>query len=163
MLEKIRYSVDWRAVLYAGLASGVIFWLLAALLSLQVFGSPWLFTHMAAAIPLGESALVPPFDFNAGLLITGLGVHLALSLVFAALVAFAIHRWGILVGVLGGAALGLALYAINTYSLSFFFPWFYAFRNWTFALGHIVYGALAGGVYELFEDESYDERYQEAG
>jgi hypothetical protein len=162
MFDKLRMAVDWRAVGIAGLSSGVLFWLLSLLLSALVFGSPWLFTHMAAAILLGEAVLVPPFDFDARLLAVGLIVHLLLSLLFGALVAFAIHRWGILVGVLGGAALGLALYAINTYSLSYFFPWFYAFRNWTFALGHILYGALAGGVYELFEDESYDERYEEA-
>ena len=163
MLHSLRAAVDWRAVLIAGLVSGAAFWLLSALLSALVFGSPWLFTHMAAAIPLGPAAMNPPFDFDAGLLATGLVVHLLLSLAFGTLVAFSIHRWGILVGVLGGAALGLALYLINTYTLSYFFPWFYAFRNWTFALGHLVFGALAGGVYEYYEDEAFDLRYEEAG
>jgi len=161
MVDTLKQAVDWRAVGIAGLVSGVLFWLLATLLSGWVFGSPWLFTQMAAAIPLGEAVLVPPFDFSVGLLVAGLLVHLGLSLVFAVLVAFAIHRWGILVGFFGGALLGLALYAINTYTLSFFYPWFYAYHNWTFALGHLVYGALAGGIYELFEDQSYDDRYME--
>ena len=31
-------------------------------------------------------------------------------------------------GIIGGAAIGLALYFINFYSLTFFFPWF--FSNW---------------------------------
>ena len=67
----------------------------------------------------------------------------------------AIYRWGLIIGFFGGGLLGLALYVINFYSLSYFFPWFYAYRSWVMVVSHIVFGALAGGLYELLEVEEY--------
>jgi len=50
---------------------------------------------------------------------------------------------------------GLALYAINYYTFTLFFPWFFPMRSWLVVLSHIVFGATAGGVYEAFEHETY--------
>jgi hypothetical protein len=55
----------------------------------------------------------------------------------------------------GGAILGLLLYAINFYTLTFFFPWFFAMRSWPVIVSHIIFGATAGGVYELLEVEEF--------
>ena len=55
----------------------------------------------------------------------------------------------------GGAMLGLALYAINFYSISFFFPWLFPLRSWIFMVAHIVFGAFAGVIYELLEVETF--------
>lgn len=153
--QTLRQLVDWRAAAWAGLASGVFSLVVNSILTGLTLGSPWLFTQMAAGILLGgavlEGAATPTF----ATVLAGLLVHLALSLAFAALLAFIIHRWGMAVGVLGGAAFGLALYAINIYTLSAFFPWFYGLRNWMMLASHVVYGALAGGLYELWEVEVF--------
>jgi hypothetical protein len=60
-----------------------------------------------------------------------------------------------LVSVLGGALFGLALYLINFFTFTTFFPWFYPARNWPFAAVHILFGAVAGGIYELLEKDVF--------
>jgi hypothetical protein len=69
--------------------------------------------------------------------------------------AFIVHRWRMLVSVLGGALFGLALYLINFFTFTTFFPWFYPARNWPFAAVHILFGAVAGGIYELLEKDVF--------
>ena len=66
-----------------------------------------------------------------------------------------LHRWGIIVGIIGGAIFGLALYLINFYTLTYFFPWFFPLRSWMMMLSHVIYGATAGGVYEALEVEEF--------
>jgi hypothetical protein len=99
--------------------------------------------------------LPPPVTFDLGITIVALLVNLALSILFAGLIALIIHRWGLIVGLVGGAVLGLALYAINFYTFSFFFPWFFPFRSWMMVVSHLIFGAVAGGTYELLEVEEF--------
>ena len=58
-------------------------------------------------------------------------------------------------GIPGGTALGLAIYSIIFYTLTYFFPWFFALRGWVMAFNHIILGALAGGVYGWLEIEKF--------
>lgn len=154
--QRLRQVVDWRAAAWAGLASGVFSLVVNSVLTASTLGSPWLFVRMAAGILLGESVLEEGPNPTLGTLLAGVLVHLALSLAFAALLAFIIHRWGMAVGVLGGAVFGLALYGINIFGLSILFPWFYGLRNWMMLVSHVVFGALAGGLYELWEVEKFE-------
>ena len=151
----MRQLIDWRAALLAGICSGLISQLSNILLSWWLLDSPWIITRIVASLALGEQVLPPPDQFEWGILLAGLAVHLSLSILFACVVAIVVHRWGILVSFVGGALLGLAFYAINFYTMSYFFPWFYAFRSWIFIIAHILYGALAGSIYELLEVEVY--------
>jgi hypothetical protein len=82
-------------------------------------------------------------------------VHFALSIIYALVLAFIVHRWGLLVGIVGGALFGLALYLINFFTFTYFFEWFYPARAWPFSVVHILFGAVAGGIYELLEKEVY--------
>jgi hypothetical protein len=66
-------------------------------------------------------------------------------------IAIVVHRWGLIVGIVGGAILGLAIYGINLYAMTTFFTWFFALNNRVLLLSHILFGAVAGGVYELFD------------
>jgi hypothetical protein len=119
-------------------------------------GGAWIFPRYVAAMVMGEGVLPPPATFAVGPVLVAVIIHFILSILFALLLAFIIHRWGLLVGILGGALFGLALYAINYYTFSsFLFPWFYASRTWMDIVAHLLFGAVAGGIYELLEREVF--------
>ncbi len=150
-----RQLVDWRAALLAGLFAGVALFLLQMALTALLVGSAWVFPRMTAAMLLGRGVLPPPATFDPGVVALAFVVHMALSLAYAALFAFILHRGGLLVGIVGGALLGLGLYAINYWTFATFFPWFLDLRSGVVLLGHVVFGALAGGFYEGLEVERF--------
>lgn len=153
---RLHQITDWRAAIWAGLIAGALFLALQmGILWALVGGSPWVLLRMIAAMVMGQGVLPPPPTFNAVVVIVALLVHFVLSILFAMLLAFVLHRWGMLVGIIGGALLGLALYAINYYTFTLFFPWFFPMRSWVTVLAHVVFGAAAGGVYEAFEHEIF--------
>jgi hypothetical protein len=90
-------------------------------------------------------------DGGAPAVMVGGLVHYALSILFALVIAIVIHRWGLLVGIIGGGVLGLAIYLINLYTMTLWFEWFFAIDSSVLLLSHILFGATAGGVYELFD------------
>jgi hypothetical protein len=143
--------MDKRAAVIAGL--------IAATVSLGVGMGVLQYLHESAlglprlisTIALGRDAFNAELVSNGMAFGVGLAVHLALGLVFAFVISFTLHRWGFWVGLIGGGLFGLALYAINTYTMSRFFPEFYHYRSW-FMLGfHVLFGALCGGIYEALE------------
>lgn len=152
---KMRQLVDWNAALRAGFLSGLLFLAVNMLLTSVYVGSPWVVVRLVASVVMGKSVLPPPATFDVTIFLVALVVHLVLSIGFACLIAYVLHRWGLIVGLLGGAVLGLALYAINFYTISFFFPWFFPMRSWIMALSHALFGACAGGFYEAMEVEKF--------
>ena len=152
MLRDIERHVAWRAIPVAALAAGTLFLLVNVLLMPGVLHlDPLLLIRYQASLVMGQAVLVTP---STGVILVGLIVHYLLSLLFTLVISIVIHRWGLIVGIVGGAILGLALYGINLYSMTLFFPWFFALNNPVLALSHIVFGAAAGGIYELLD--SYD-------
>jgi hypothetical protein len=111
------------------------------------FGLP----RLLATIALGRDALSAEVTSDGMALGVGLAVHVVLGLIFAFVISFTLHRWGFWVGLIGGGLFGLALYAINTYTMSRFFPEFYFYRSWFMIGFHVVFGALCGGIYEALE------------
>ncbi len=152
---RMRQVLDWGAALWAGIISGALIFVLNIILSWITLGSPWVYVRLTASIILGEGALPPPAGFDLSIFLAALLVQLVLSVFYGCLVAVVIFRWGLLVGFLGGAALGLAIYVINFFAISYFFPWFFPLRSWIVLLSHVLFGALAGGIYELLEDEEF--------
>ena len=141
--------VTWRAVLISGVVAGTLFLLTDVLLAprlLQVDAA--LLLRYFAALVLGSKVLT---QTGSDMLIVGIVVHYVLSLVFALLIAIVVHRWGLLVGIIGGAVLGLAIYSINLYTLTVVFPWFFAINSTLVLISHVIFGAVAGGIYELFD------------
>ena len=116
----------------------------------------WVVIRLFASIILGESILAPPSTFSLSALSVSIITNFVLSIGFTFLIAFVFHRWGLLVGILGGAIFGLGIYLVNFYSLSYFFPWFFALSSWPFVAIHIIFGAVAGGIYELLEVEEFE-------
>jgi len=150
---KLRHVMDWRAALWAGLIAGAAFLVSNMLLTEIFLGSPWVAVRLTASVLLGPDVLPPPATFDGRALAVAILVHFPLSVLFACLVALILHRWGMVAGLFGGAACGLALYAIHFYTLSFLFPWFYPMRGWLMAASHALFGAVAGVVYEALELE----------
>lgn len=155
---QMKQLVDWGAALWAGIIAGLIF----LISNIIIFGlNPWFILRYLAYPILGEQVLPPtvwmPSSASADLtvLAVGLTLHFTLSILFAMLIAFILHRWGLLIGVMGGALLGLALYCINFYTLTFFFPKFWELHGLNMMITHILFGALAGGIYELREVEKF--------
>ncbi len=154
--RRMRQLVDWSAAVWAGSIAGTVFLLLNLfLIPAMVGGNAWTIVRLFASILLGEGVLAPPATASVPALGAALVAHYALSVVFALVIAWILHRWGIVIGVIGGALLGLALYCINFYTLTLAYPWFYAMRNGVFVFTHVVYGALAGGIYEALEVEEF--------
>jgi hypothetical protein len=148
--------MDWRAAVLAGLAAGA-----ATLLILLVAyplitgGTPWTVFRFIGGIALGSAVLPPPTTFDLPSAVIGTAIHLVLSVIYTTVLALIIHRWGIAVGLLGGALFGIGLFLINLFTFTSLFDWFAALRSWSFLLLHIFFGAAAGGLYELLERDRY--------
>ena len=154
----MRQVMDWRAAVIAGLLAGGLTMLLRMILwATAAGGSIWTPFYHSAALLLGPERFVPAGAPEAGIVAVGALAHMALSLVYTVLLAFIIHRWGLIVGILGGALFGLALYLIHYYSMTYLFPWFYPLRSWLVLVSHIFFGAIAGGLYEALERDIYVE------
>ena len=153
---RMRQLVDCRAAVRAGVIAGIFFLLLNVILTSLAFGvNGWVVVRLFASLVLGSGVLAPPATFNALALIVALITHFVLAIGFGLLIAYVIHRGGLITGILGGALLGLCLYVINFYTLTYFFPWFFAMHSWVFGLSHMIYGALVGGIYEALEVEIF--------
>ena len=151
----MRQIMDTRAALRAGIISGAFFLIASMALTWWAIGSPWVITRLVASLILGPGALPPPATFTVGTALVALVVHFALSVGYAMLIAFVLHRWGMVVGIIGGAILGLAIFAINFYTVSYLVPWFYPMRSWMLVASHALFGAMAGGLYEAMEVERF--------
>jgi hypothetical protein len=112
--------------------------------------------RLAGSILLGKGVLAPPATAHMGALFAAIATHYVLALIMTAIIAYVIHRGGLLGGILIGGLLGLSFFCIDYYSLSFFMPQFFAIQHWSVVLGHVLFGAIAGGMYELTEDEIFD-------
>lgn len=148
--------MDWRAALLAGLIAGALTLLLRMILWAAVTGgSAWTPFYHAAAILMGPDSFAPAGAPEFGVVAVGTLVHLTLSVFYTIILAFIIHRWGLVVGIIGGALFGVALYLINYYTFTFLFPWFYPLRSWLVFVAHVFFGAAAGGIYEALERDIY--------
>ncbi|MCG6948226.1 MAG: hypothetical protein LJE93_04835 [Acidobacteria bacterium] len=149
---RLRQLVDWSAAAWAALIGGTLFLLINLILTTTALdGNPWIVIRLIASIVMGDGVLAPPATFDAGILAVALVIHYVLSFVFAAVLVFALHRWGLIVGILGGAVMGLFLFAINFLSFTYFFPQFFAMATWVMVLSHVLFGASVGGIYEALE------------
>ena len=147
--RSLRKNMTWRAIPIAGIAGGAAFLLINMVLTplvLKINGV--LFLRYAASLLLGNKAVM---DNGVGVVVVGIIIHFVLSLVYALVIALIVHRWGLGVGLVGGAILGLALYGINLYTFTLLFPWFFAINGPILLLSHVLFGTVAGGTYELLD------------
>ena len=148
-MNSILRHITWRAVLVSGLVAGTLFLLTDLVFAPRMTNvSAALTLRYFAALVLGSKVLT---QTGTSILIVGILVHYVLSLVFALVIALVVHRWGMAVGIIGGAILGVAIYGINLYTVTLLFPWFFAINSTVILLCHAIFGAVAGGVYEMFD------------
>ena len=161
--EKPLIIVDWLAATWAGLFAGSAF-LLALLFIVPTFdgGNAWVIIRLLASPLLGPEVLAPPATFHKQALILTISAHVLVSLLATYLLALIVHRGGILSGMIGGAIFGAALYVINMYFVSYFFPWFFAMRSAAFFGAYVLFGFLAGTLYEVLESEIHERLQGEA-
>lgn len=153
-VQPVRQLVDRSAAFWAGIVSGVVFLLLyLALMPSAVNGDVVTLLRYLASIVLGAEAVLTAS--TAVVVIVALLVHFILAMLWAVVITIIIHRWGMVVGILLGGLLGLAVYGINFFSFIFLFPWFWPLNSILMALIHVVFGAVAGGVYEYLEVEYF--------
>lgn len=154
--NNFRQLVDWSASIWAGLVSGVAFLLFNLVMTpMMEGGNAWVMLRLFASPLLGSEVLAPPATNDPWVSVVGTATVLGCSVLYSMVLAVIIHRWGSLVGLLGGTVFGLVLYYINFYTLSFFVPWFFAMRSLSMALSHLLFGALAGWLYESLEVEEF--------
>lgn len=150
MLEAIQRNVTWRAIPIAGFAAGTAHLLVNLILTPLMLGiQPGLIMRYMGSLVLGQGVLMDTTNTTA--VIVGVIVHYALSILFALLIAIVIHRWGLIVGILGGALLGLCIYLINYYTMTYFVNWMFAIDSPVMIIAHLIFGAVAGGVYETYD------------
>ena len=155
--DRLVQIVDWSAAVWAGLVGGTVFFLMNLFLTPAIIGgNAWVQVRLLASIVMGPKVLAPPATFDPGALFAALATNFALAIVFALVVAWVLHRWGLIIGIVGGALLGLALYLVVFYSLTWFFPQFFAMNGRGYLLSHVVFGAVVGGVYEALEVERFE-------
>jgi len=144
--------LDGKAYAAASLSGSAVSLVAGALLFGIVLGDPGFMLRVNASLLMGPAVIPATAGNPPQVLLAGLLVHFVLGFVYAGLIVVVIHRWGMAVGLVGGALLGLALYLIGVYAISYFFPWIYPLRNWMLLVTHLILGGLVGAVYELLDE-----------
>jgi hypothetical protein len=144
--------LDWRAYIVAALVAGLTALIAGLGLCGVVLGEPAFILRITASLVLGPEVIPVTAGSTPIVLLTGSLLHFALAFAYALVIVLVIHRWGMVVGFIGGVLIGAALYVIDIYALSFFFPWIFPLRNWLLLLTHMILGGLVGVDYELLDN-----------
>jgi hypothetical protein len=154
--SRLRQVMDWRAAFLAGVAAGLLFLVVLLIAATVATGDSLgeVLRYPAAAL-LGEDVFLEPGPAGLDVILVGLLGHMIASVLVAMLIALILHRWGLLVGVVGGAIIGAATYVIAVYGLPAVFEWLAAVRSWPLFAGFVLFGAVAGGLYEAMERDRF--------
>ena len=143
---------DWRAAIMAGVVFLVLELVLATLIP---GGSPWASPRMIASTLLGRSVLHAPGTFEASIMVAALVLHFVLAIVFALMLSLIMAPFrfdsSTAMASLVGAVFGLAMYLLNFYGMTRFFPWFAEARNWVNVVSHLVFGVVVADTYMRLE------------
>ncbi len=142
---------DWPAAAVAGFAAGAVLMVLELFWSAFVSGvSPWVSSHMIAAIVMGPGTLQSS-DFSIPVVAVALGAHYLLGIVFGlvlgAIIALLPQDLNVGMVSLTGAVFGVVLYLLNFYGMVNFFPWFIEWRGALTLVTHLIFGVTAALLY----------------
>jgi hypothetical protein len=155
-----RQVFDVRAAFIAGLLATLAFALVMMGLDARFSGSPWVTARAAASAIAGDGALADMNVFDVTTLLKGWAVYLVVGLILAYIIAALLHRFGLVAGIIGGAILGFSFYVLLYFVVlrELNVPSVTSLARWTLEIGHVVFGAVAGGVYEWLERARYVRR-----
>ena len=105
--------------------------------------------RFAAAIILGQGVLSPPATLDWQVMFIATWIHFGLSIIYAIVLSWLIHRLDIKNSLIVGSLYGLGLFIINMYGFVIIFPWFVETRDWITVTAHVVFGVSAAGVYKV--------------
>lgn len=138
----------WKNAILGGLIGGAVFVIAEMLMVVLIDESPFAPPRMIAAMLLGPDVLPPPADFDIGILMAAMVIHLPLSALYGVIFAAIVRRMDHARALLTGAVLGLAIYLINFYGIaSFIFEWFAMARNWVSLTTHVLFGLATVWAY----------------
>src|SRR5215831_11105631 len=147
-------QIHWGAAIWASVIAGLVFAVLEIAMVPMIQGkSPWAPLHMIGAIALGPGAMASPDTFDLGIVATAVVVHMVLAIIYGIILAYIVTRATTGMAVLIGAVYGLALYFINFYGFSKWFPWFAEARDSISIFTHIVQSGLMAYLYKLYSAE----------
>lgn len=141
---------NWSAVILAGIIAGIVFALWEMILNPLFLGNrPWAPVRMIAGIAMGQSVVPPPDTFALLPILVGVLVHLALSIIYAIVLAYIIQRMSLGTSLVAGAIYGLVLYYLNFYLIAnIAFGWFKGGQNWFTLIGHALFGLVLAWAYK---------------
>jgi hypothetical protein len=140
--------VDAIAAVGAGLFAGSLVLLLLLFLAAAIYDeSAWKLVRMMAAVVRGPSALTPESLYDGTLAAIGLGVHYALSILYALALAGLIADFRRAAAPWIGLAFGVALYFANLHGFTRLFPWFAELRTFDTLLAHAFFGLVLARAY----------------
>lgn len=143
---------QFKEATYSGLLGGALMAMLEmTLVPLFMNASAWAVPRMIAGIVLGQGAIAPENKFNMSIVLTGVIVHLILSVLFANILSFFIRNLSRSGATIVGVLFGLVLYFINFYVFTGLFPWFAESRNLVTVFSHLVYGGTTGYVFKALQ------------
>jgi hypothetical protein len=100
-----------------------------------------------AAMLMGPDAAPPPAEFTFTVFGMALIIHFTLAMSFGRLVSAVTWRLRPGRGLLAGAVVGLALYALNFGLIApAAFPWFGESIRWVTVVDHLLFGGIAAAV-----------------
>jgi hypothetical protein len=131
-------------LLLSGIVAGIVA-TIAQLILWWLADTPILATllrdaQLTAAIVMGSGVLPPPMTAQWDILLVATMLHFGLSVIYAILPAHFAGRLNARQALLGGAAYGMAIYAINLHGFTAIFPWFVVSRDWVTLAAHAVFG-----------------------
>jgi hypothetical protein len=107
-------------------------------------------TRLTAALLMGPAVLPPPTTLQWDILLVATLIHFVLSVAYAIIPARVAGRLPNRALLLTGSLYGLAIYAVNLYGFTLFFPWFVVARDWATLLAHLVFGMTLFGGCRLY-------------
>jgi hypothetical protein len=152
-----RQIFDVRASVIASIVGVIAFWLTMMAFDARSLLAPWFTTYAAASLISGPEALASPTLFNLTTVLSGVAVYLGFGLIFGIAISALVHEFGLIVGIIGGAVLGFCTYVLLYYiATNYGFSHDLAkFARSQLEVGHAVFGAVVGGVYESIERARY--------
>jgi hypothetical protein len=141
--RRVTRSTDWKAGVLAGIIAAIASDVVLTVGVLLRGESPWLPSHLMAAMILGDDALPATLNFDSGIVAVASLIHFALAIGYGLIGAWLFDRLRYRAAAVAGAVFGLALYLVN-YDLiaPVLFPWLTQLRGVVGIVTHLVFGAV---------------------